>query len=284
MAVSEISKSQDGLIDSLPRLLAKRSKLSAPKQHMLEQLFGRILLDIADASAILLGGSFLHSDNPLDIDIIILKPATPSFRRFVAIERIGELKAEIYVDSISTLEERLRFEQSRNIDGLRQLLNNSVNLLESHCQKWDELKNVMENLEREPVRSISRAYVASQFDQILHMLCRTHRESDRMSMTFELLNLLRQTYHALTGQRTEGSLKHFLRRLEHEDAEWSRILFGGVNECLGSGDPAVLTSLITEWMARHGLTTHPSLRMSANGIEIRPILDDAATVRNQRHS
>lgn len=220
--------------------------------------------DLPGACTVLVAGSLLTAARYLDMDLMVIKPDAPDFQRAVRLERIDGLKAEVFIESTGTVLRRLHAEQRLNLHGLAELLLHGRDLMGDSAELAALREMALELLEAPPAPA-SRAYLAFQLQNAVDALGRCVAAGDRLALTVDLLNLVRQSFHLLQGRRSEGCLKHFFRRLAREQWALHTSLQDAIVASL-NGDAAPLSRWVHDWMRAESLQAPQRLRIEASGV------------------
>lgn len=243
---------------------ARHVPMASERRHLLTAVLRAVGADLTGACSVLVAGSVLSSPRFLDIDLMIIKPDTPDFQRAVRLERIDGLKAEIFIESTGTVLRRLHAEQRLNLHGLAELLLQGRDLM-GDSDELAALRGMALELAEVAPAPASRAYLAFQLQHAVDALGRCVAAGDRLALTVDLLNLIRQSFHLLQGRRSEGCLKHFFRRLAREQWALHTSLQDAIVASL-NGDAAPLARWVSEWMSTESLQAPQRLRIEASGV------------------
>lgn len=254
----------------LVSVLAGRAGLSSSRTGVLERLLMRVQELSRDAVAILLSGSFRHCERPLDIDLMVVLPPSDRFERFLVVDRSESIKAEVFFDNLDSLKARLQLERRNNMNGLESFLEASINLCDDRGELPPDILDLLNEtrVQWHSPRPVSRSYMGAQFEQALFCLATTQSPSDRISISTDVLHLLRQTFHVLRGEWGDASLKHFLRRLESQEPAFHQALIEATARCQGEGDSEEFVHLIRRWMADNCLVAPKRLCVRRNVVEV----------------
>lgn len=242
------------------------NNFSERKLYLLEKVVTSIRDEFDGYDSIWLSGSFINSATFNDIDVLVIYPESYLKKNFIQIEIVDRTKVEIFHETISSILKRIYYELDVGHEGLLSLLNNSACVVgdSDYLKKFkSSLKEIKGN--KKPISltlSITYLYCA-----LISLEKSNVNKGDVLSIVYDSLNILRQIYHEFYNEKTQGNLKHFLRKIAGD----SRI--GGLHfvDAIGNaicGDCSEYISMIMQWLRDNNLSYAESATLTGDAFEI----------------